>query len=284
MTRLTNKVAVITGTAGGMGREAALRFCREGASVICCDLSAAGNDETVALAQAQGGEITGIAPLDLTVETDVERLLATATQTYGGIDILYNNAATFRLGTIEDQSFEDFEFSMRAEVSTVFLATKYAIPYFRQRGGGTIINIGSIAGQVGTSVPGNLSGAAVHCVAKAGVIRFTEIAAIELAALNIRVNTVSPGVIATPRLAPYVGENGDSGFFRTFIDDALIDRIGRPSDVVAAAVFLASDEAEFITGTNLNVDGGFVASGGRGRPDQSVAAQIQQVMESLPRE
>src|SRR5579862_810299 len=266
MARLKNKVAVITGTGGGMGRDAALRFSDEGALVVGCDLKVPGNDETVALVRARGGEMTGIAPLDLTVEAEVERLMATAAQVYGGIDILYNNAASFRLGTIEAQSYEDFEFGLRTEISTVFLATKHVIPHFRRRGGGAIINVGSIAGQVGTSVPGNLPGAAVHCVAKAGVIRFTEVAAIELASLNIRVNTVSPGTIATPQLAPYIGVNGDSKLFRTFIGDALVDRIGRPSDVVAAAVFLASDEAEFITGANLNVDGGFVASGGRGRP------------------
>ena len=282
MTRLKNKVVVITGTGGGMGREAALRFSGEGALVVGCDLNASGNEETVSLVRSRGGEMTGIAPLDLTVENNVERLMAIAAETYGGIDILYNNAATFRLGTIETQSLEDFEFGLRTEISTVFLATKHAVPHFRRRGGGTIVNVGSIAGQVGTSVPGNLPGAAVHCVAKAGVIRFTEVAAIELASLNIRVNTVSPGTVATPQLAPYVGENGDSKLFKTFIGDGLIDRIGRASDVVAAAIFLASDEAEFITGANLNVDGGFVASGGRGRPDQSIARAFDTVMRSLP--
>lgn len=282
MARLKHKVAVITGTGGGMGREAAIRFSDEGALVVGCDLNASGNDETVALVRARGGEMTGIAPLDLTVEQDVEQLLATAAQRYGGIDILYNNAASFKLGKIENQSYEDFEFGLRTEISAVFLATKHAIPYFRARGGGTIINIGSIAGQVGTSVPGNLPGAAVHCVAKAGVIRFTEVAAIELASLNIRVNTVSPGTIMTPRLAPFIGENGDGPLAGQFVAECLVDRVGRPTDVVNAAVFLASDEAAFITGANLNVDGGFVASGGRGRPDQSIAEVFDRIMGSLP--
>lgn len=273
---------MITGTGGGMGREAAIRFAAEGARVVGCDLKEEGNAETVELVRAAGGEMTEIAPLNLMVEAAVERLMATAADAYGGIDILYNNAATFRMGSIEEQSYEDFNFSLQAEISTVFLATKHAIPHFRRRGGGTIINVGSIAGQVGTSVTGNLPGAAVHCVAKAGVIRFTEVAAIELAAMNIRVNTVSPGTILTPVLATFIGENGDNELAQAFIGDGLIDRIGRPSDVVSAALFLASDEAKFITGANLNVDGGFVASGGRGRPDSSVNELMTRVLGAKP--
>ncbi|WP_372387274.1 SDR family NAD(P)-dependent oxidoreductase [Xanthomonas axonopodis] len=282
MSRFAGKVAVITGTGGGMGREAAIRFAAEGARVVGCDLKEEGNAETVELVRAAGGEMTEIAPLNLMVEAAVERLMATAADAYGGIDILYNNAATFRMGSIEEQSYEDFNFSLQAEISTVFLATKHAIPHFRRRGGGTIINVGSIAGQVGTSVTGNLPGAAVHCVAKAGVIRFTEVAAIELAAMNIRVNTVSPGTILTPVLATFIGENGDNELAQAFIGDGLIDRIGRPSDVVSAALFLASDEAKFITGANLNVDGGFVASGGRGRPDSSVNELMTRVLGAKP--
>jgi NAD(P)-dependent dehydrogenase (short-subunit alcohol dehydrogenase family) len=281
--RLKRKVAVITGTGGGMGREAAIRFSDEGALVVGCDIHEASNDETVAIVRSRGGEMTGIAPVDAMVEKDVERLMTTAVQTYGGVDVLYNNVGWFRLGNIETQSLEDFEYGLRSEISTVFLATKHIIPHFRRRGGGSIINIGSCAGQVGTSVPGNLPGAAVHCVTKAGVIRFTQVAAVELASLNIRVNAISPGPILTPQTAPVMG---DPELSKAFVAMALTDRIGRPSDVVNAAVFLASDEAEYITGANLNVDGGVVASGGRGRPDQSIAAAFDEMMaarQSAPR-
>ena len=277
--RLEGKVAVITGTGGGMGRAAALRFAREGAKVVGCDLKADGNEETIAMVTSAGGEMIGLAPLDLTVEDEVERLMATAEKQYGGIDILYNNAAAFRMGEIETQSYEDFQFGLTVEVSTVFLATKHVIPRLRMRGGGSIVNVGSIAGQVGTSLAGNLPGAMVHCVSKAAVLRFTEVAAIELSPLNIRVNAVSPGTILTPQLEPFIGADGNNDLGKEFVADALIDRIGTPDDVVNAALFLASDEASFVTGSNYNVDGGFVASGGHGRPDPRVQKIVASVLQ-----
>ncbi|MCZ4519457.1 SDR family NAD(P)-dependent oxidoreductase [Rhodococcus ruber] len=275
--RLEGKVVVITGTGGGQGREAALRFVHEGAKVVGCDLKAEGNEETVRLVDRAGGRMLGLHPLDLTVEGEVESLMKAAEAEFGGIDVLYNNAGAFRAGTLESQSYEDFEFSLRAEISTVFLAVKHVIPRMRTRGGGSIINVGSIAGQVGTSIAGNLPGAAVHCISKAGVIRLSEVAAIELSPLKIRVNTISPGVILTPQLAPFIGEKGDEGLAAEFIRESLSDRVGQSSDVVNAAVFLASDEAEWITGINLTVDGGFVASGGRGKPDSRVAEIMRQI-------
>ncbi|MHC1563615.1 SDR family NAD(P)-dependent oxidoreductase [Actinomycetospora sp. C-140] len=272
--QLQGKVAVITGTGGGMGREAALTFAREGAKIVGCDLKVDGNLETVDLVESQGGEMTGLQPLDLFDESEVERVMATAEETYGGIDILYNNAGVFRKGTIEEQSYEDFEFSLRAEVSTVFLATKHAVPRFRRRGGGSIINVGSIAGILGTSQPGNLPGSMVHCLTKAAVIRFTEVAAIELSPLNVRVNVVSPGVVLTPQLVPFIGESGDNAMASELIACGVVPRVGRAEDVVSAALFLAGDGASYITGANLSVDGGWRASGGRGVPDPRVAAAL----------
>jgi NAD(P)-dependent dehydrogenase (short-subunit alcohol dehydrogenase family) len=167
---------------------------------------------------------------------------------------------------------------MANEVTLVFLSVQAALPVFERRGGGTIINVGSIAGMVGSGMPGNAAGNLVHCVAKAAVIRLTENLAIELSTRNVRVNSISPGVIDTPQLRPFLGEEPDAPLRVLFASKCLIPRIGEVEDIVNAAVFLASDESSYITGVNLPVDGGFSASGGVGRPtsevDDAVAAAM----------
>jgi 3-oxoacyl-[acyl-carrier protein] reductase len=131
---------------------------------------------------------------------------------------------------------------------------------------------------LGTSFPGNLPGAIGHCITKAAVIRMSEVAAIELAPLNIRVNAICPGPILTPQLAQFVGEHGENEVGQGYLAAGLADRLGRNSDVVEAAVYLASDAAEFITGVNLPVDGGFTVSGGRGRPDAAMAESFRKIL------
>jgi len=276
--RLAGKVAVISGTAGGQGRCAALRFAREGARVVGCDLKVDEARETVEQVRAAGGEMVSLQPVDLDDEAAVEGWIDFAVAHYGGFDILYNNAATARAGLLEELRRSDWDWNLANELTLVFLAVKHAVPVFRRRGGGAIVNVGSIAGMLGSGMPGNAPGNLVHCVAKAAVIRLTQALAIELSPLGVRVNCVSPGVIDTPQLRPFLGEDPESPMRRLFAGQCLVPRIGEVDDVVNAALFLASDEAAYVTGVNLPVDGGFSAAGGVGRPTDALAEAVQASM------
>ena len=272
--RLAGKVALISGTGAGQGRSAALAFAREGARVVGCDLDAAAGRETVELVRAAGGEMVSLEPVDLTEEAEVERWIRFAVERYGDFDILYNNAAVARTGRVEELRRADWDWNMAHEVTLVFLAVKHAVPVFRRRGGGAIVNVGSVAGMLGSGIPGNAPGNLVHCAAKAAVIRMTEALAIELSPLGVRVNCVSPGVIDTPQLRPFLGDDPASPIRALVERSCLVPRVGEVADVVNAALFLASDEASYVTGVNLPVDGGFSASGGVGRPGVDVARAV----------
>jgi len=276
--RLAGKVAVISGTAGGQGRQAALQFAAEGAKVVGCDVKVAEAEETVEMVRAAGGEMVSFQPVDLTDEDAVVQWLADAEAAYGGFDILYNNAAVAKAANLEDVTRADWDWNMANEVTLVYMAVRHALPAFERRGGGVIINVGSIAGMVGSGMPGNAAGNLVHCVAKAAVIRLTENLAIELASRKIRVNSISPGVIDTPQLRPFLGEEEDAPLRVLFASKCLVPRIGQPEDIVNAAVFLASDESSYITGVNLPVDGGFSASGGVGQPNNEVDEAVAKAM------
>jgi meso-butanediol dehydrogenase/(S,S)-butanediol dehydrogenase/diacetyl reductase len=276
--RLAGKVALISGTAGGQGRRASIHFAAEGAKIVGCDVKEAEAAETVEMVRAAGGEMVSLQPVDLTDEDAVRRWIDFAVDAYGDFDILYNNAAVAKAAVLEDVKREDWDWNFANELTLVFLAVKHAVPVFERRGSGVIINVGSIAGMVGSGMPGNAAGNLVHCVAKAAVIRLTENLAIELSTRNIRVNSISPGVIDTPQLRPFLGEEPDAPIRQLFASKCLVPRIGEVEDIVNAAVFLASDESAYITGVNLPVDGGFSASGGVGRPtsevDDAVAAAM----------
>jgi len=272
--RLEGKVAVISGTAGGQGRCAALTFAREGARVVGCDIKPDGAAETVEMVRAAGGDMVSLAPVDLADDAGAKAFVDFAVAEYGDFDILYNNAAVARAGLLEELSRDDWDWNMANEVTLVFLTVKHAVPVFRRRGGGVVINIGSIAGMIGSGMPGNAPGNLVHCVAKAAVIRLTETLAIELSPLNVRVNSISPGVIDTPQLRPFLGDDPDSAMRQLFSSNFLVRRIGEVEDIVDAALFLASDQASYITGVNLPVDGGFSASGGVGQPTSALADAV----------
>lgn len=261
--RLQGKIALITGTANGQGRAAALAFAREGAKIVGCDLKAEWAEETVELVRRAGGEMVSMQPVNLDDEAQVKAWIDFAVKTYGDFDILYNNASGVRGGTIESMTREDWDFNMANEVTILFLAIKHALPVFKRKGKGVILNTGSIAGMVGAGTPGNSPGGLVHNVAKAAVIRMTVSLAVELSPYNIRVNTVSPGMIDTPAIRPLIDACGVEPFTKRF----LIRRKGEPEDIAEAAVYLCSDAASYVTGVNLPVDGGWTASGGLGQPD-----------------
>lgn len=249
MSRLSGKVALITGIGGGMGREAALRFAAEGAKVVGCDLYEEGAAETVALVKAAGGEITNFAPVNLSKAEESSAWIMAAAQVYGGIDILYNNASHPKFGSIEELSIEDWDYVMNNELNLVFYASKAAWPHLK-KSKGVIVNVGSIAGTRGVEfMPQN-----AHGTAKAGVINLTQQLAVEGGAHGIRVVCVSPGFTVTPSTA-WLVEGGPQPF-KDNIARIPLGRVGQPEDIVNAALFLASDEASWITGINLVVDGG----------------------------
>ena len=250
--KLAGKVAVITGTGGGQGRAAALLFAAEGATVIGCDLAADRAEETLELVAAQGGVMRSTHPLDLADRSAVKQWLDDAAAEFGGIDILYNNASAPRFGQIDAMPAEQWHFTIRNELDIVFHVTQLAWPHLVARGGGAILNTASMAGLRATiDMPGSLA----HAAAKAGVIGLTRELALDGGPHNIRVNTISPGHIRIPWLnVPALREAAA----RT-INHQIIKRNGEPEDVAKAALFLLSDDASFITGSNLVIDGGYTA-------------------------
>lgn len=247
--RLAGKTALITGVGAGMGREAARRFAAEGAKVVGCDLNVAGLEETVALVREEGGEITGHAPVDAADPEAVAAWIEEAATVHGGIDVLYNNAGIQRFAPIDELAVEDWELNVRGELSLVFYAVRAAWKHLKERGG-VIVNIGSIAGIRGVEfMPQN-----VHGAAKAGVINLTQQLAVEGGPHGIRVVCISPGFIET-EATRFLVDDPPPPLKETW-DRIPLRRVGQPTDIVSAAVFLASDEASWITGINLVVDGG----------------------------
>jgi meso-butanediol dehydrogenase/(S,S)-butanediol dehydrogenase/diacetyl reductase len=247
---LTGKVTLITGTGGGQGRAAALRFAAEGALVVGCDVKDKGNAETIEMVEQAGGSMTGFAPVDLGDAAAAARWVEDAVGVHGRADILYNNASAARFGTIDSFSVEDWDFTMRNELDIIFYVVK---PAWRHlvASRGVIINTASVAGWVGSGPDGF-----AHCATKGGVLALTRALASAGAADGIRVNSISPGPILTP---------GTEEMFaidevrEAMISHLLIPRLGEPDDIAGVAVFLASDAASYITGADIRVDGGMTA-------------------------
>lgn len=248
--RLPGRIALITGIGGGMGRAAALRFAAEGARVVGCDLKAESLTETVRLVREQGGQIEGFAPVDLSDAEAAGAWVDAAAAVFGGVDILFNNASHPVFGAIDEMSVQTWDHGVANELSLIFYTTRVAWKHLKKSDAGVIVNTGSIAGTRGVEfMPQN-----VHGAAKAGVINLTQQLAVEGAPHRIRAVAVSPGFIVTPA-TEWLVENGDEAF-RKNIARIPLGRVGRPEDVVNAALFLASEEASWITGINLVIDGG----------------------------
>ncbi len=251
--RLAGKVALITGVGGGQGRDAALRFAAEGATVVGCDIDGAAAKDTLSAVRDVGLEADiASGDVDLGDPEQAQRWIESATERHEHIDIVYNNGSAARYGSIGELSVEDWRFTIRNELDLVFYVTKYAWPVLVASGGGVVINIASVAGWAGNrSVP-----FVAHMAAKGGVIAMTRQMAAEGGPLGIRAVSISPGVIATPGTADLlaVSEVRDA-----LVAQNLVPRLGQPADVVSLAVFLASDEAGYITGADFVVDGGLTA-------------------------
>ncbi|MFC0335898.1 SDR family NAD(P)-dependent oxidoreductase [Paenibacillus sepulcri] len=250
---LDKKVVLITGTGGGLGRVAALTFAREGARVVGCDINVDANNETVELLRRSGGEMTGIAPVDLTNPEQAQKMVEDAVAAYGGLDVVYNNAAIQYFGPMPNFSIEDWRRTIAGELDIPFFVSKFAWPHLVQRGGGVIINVASMAGLIAGETPPMVG----HSAAKAGVIAMTRQFALEGARHGIRAVAISPGPFLTPASDRDLGDNQAARDEIT--KKTLLKRFGQPEELVELAVFIASDRASYITGANYVVDGGATA-------------------------
>jgi NAD(P)-dependent dehydrogenase (short-subunit alcohol dehydrogenase family) len=254
MGRLDHKVAVITGAASGMGRGTAIRFAGEGAAVVIADLNQEGGDAVVRDCKEQGGRAV-FHKTNVESEADIKAAIERAVGEFGRLDITYNNAGIGGvLGPLEQVSAENWDRTFAVLLRAVFFGIKHSIPPMRKNGGGSIISTASIAGIVGQAGP------LVYSVAKAGVIHLTKCAAVELAKDRIRVNCICPGPINTPLVHKLI-PGGEAATLQLFQNTQPIARPGTPEDIAGMALYLASDDAEWVTGTAMVVDGGCVARG-----------------------
>ncbi|MFC4063523.1 SDR family NAD(P)-dependent oxidoreductase [Actinoplanes subglobosus] len=248
--RLAGKVALISGTAQGQGRAAAQGFAAEGAIVVGGDINAEGSAETARLVTGAGHAMISPLPLDVTDEASVTAWVEAAVTAFGRVDIVYANAGAVRFGPVDQQSYADWAFTVRAELDSVFLTVRAAWPHLKASRG-CVLTVGSTAGLTGSVTNQRTA----HSATKGGVIALTRQLAAEGAPHGIRANCISPGMIETEGtrqdlLAP-------DHPMRTIARAIPLGRVGTPADVIPAAVFLAGDEAAYITGANLVVDGGW---------------------------
>lgn len=254
--RLEGKIALVTGIGAGIGQGVALRYAREGATVVGCDISAAWADKTVADAAAEGLTIESVHPVDLTKPADVQRYIDHAAQTYGRIDILVNAAAIPpHMAPVSIMDYDtQWTPTMVGEVDLVFLAVKAAWPWMTRHGGGSIINFASVNAMRGSVNTGMVA----HCAGKAAVMAMSRQIAIEGGAHGIRCNTIAPGMVQTAATAAAGTSSG--AVAEKILQRLVIKRLGVPDDIAWAAVFLGSDESTWITGANFPVDGGVTAA------------------------
>lgn len=249
MGRLANKVAFITGTAGGQGRAAALLFAKEGAHVIGCDVKEGDADETVEMVRAEGGTMDSVCPVDLSDPAAATRWIDDGVAKAGKIDILYNNASAVQFAPMAIMTQAIWSFTLKNEIDLIFNTVHAAWPYFQKQGHGVILSTASASGHRGsTSV-----GAAAHAAAKGGVLALTKQLAAEGAPIGVRANSISPGAVITPGLIAALSPEQ-----RSHMDSVHpIGRAGRPEDIAYCALYLVSDEASWVTGSDFVVDGGY---------------------------
>lgn len=252
--RLKDKVCVITGAGMGIGRMAALMFAREGAKVVVADILEKDGMETVDLVTRVGGQAVFV-PVDIRKAAQVREMAAVAAATYGRIDVLYNNAA-IRRGS-EDHMIADLEEAVWDEIMDInlkgtYLCTKYVIPEMVKAGGGAIVNTSSAAALSARELP-------AYTASKGGILAMSRVIARQYSGSNIRVNCICPGTTRTERSSAMRADRGKDPL--AFPEkEFLMRRMAEPEEIVAVALFLASDEASFVTGASWAVDGGWTAT------------------------
>ena len=247
--RLDGKIAFVTGAGSGQGREIAMRFAAEGARIAAADLRGDTAEETAA--EIDGGLALEV---DVTRAQSVEVGLEAAVNEFGGIDILINNAGVTIVGAAHNLAEDEWDRQLDTNLKSIYLVSKAAWPLLVERGAGAIVNTASIYGIWAAQDD------AAYCASKAGVIMLTKCMALDGAAASIRVNCVCPGYIRTPMLEGFFEAQADPDATRAAaISGHPLGRLGEPADIASGMVYLASDEAGWVTGTVLVIDGGFIA-------------------------
>lgn len=246
---LEDKVAIITGAGSGFGRSTAELYAKEGAKVVAVDYNGEAAEATVQAIKNNGGEATAFTA-DVADEAKVKEFVQLAVDTYGKIDILFNNAGIYAPGNVEETDSDNWQRSIDVNVTALFLACKHAMPYLKETKG-NIINTASAGGIIG------FPGAIAYATTKGAVISFTRAMAVDYAEAGVRVNAISPGTGETGMTKELL-ENEE--VYQGFISPIPAKRLGQPEDVANAALFLASDLASYITGHALPVDGGWTMS------------------------
>lgn len=250
--RVEGKVALITGAASGLGAAAARCLASEGASVMLTDIAADAGEVVANEIVSEGGR-ADFRRHDVTSAEDWAEVVAATLERFGKLDVLVNNAGVGGLQDLMTLEFAAWRRVLSVNLDGVFLGLRHAGPAIAAAGGGSVINLSSVAGQVG------FAGLAPYCASKGGVALLTKAAALEWAPLGIRVNSVHPGVIDTPLVTSFVQAAGGDAFRAALISRHPLGRLGVPSEVGAAVLFLASDESSFVSGAELVVDGGYTA-------------------------
>ena len=257
MFRLDHKIALVTGSGSGIGREIALLYARQGAYVVIADIQLAAAERVVNEITAQDGRAQAV-QLDVADEAQVQAVFARVVQEHGRLDILVNNAGVSHVGNILETSLDDWERVMSVNARGVFLCAREAVRQMvaRQPQGGVLVNIASVAGMVA------LDRRLPYSASKGAVISLTRSIAIDFAQQHIRANAICPGTVHTPFVEGFLAKN-----FPTTSDEERdklharqpIGRMGNPDEIAHAALYLASDEAAFVTGSSLVIDGGLTA-------------------------
>lgn len=252
--RLKDRVTLITGAGMGQGRAAALLFASEGSKIAVGDVNEAAGKETVQLIKDAGGDAV-FSKCDVASEADCKKLVEAAVGEFGKLNVIYNNAGVLwkhRDKSVVDTKEEDWDAVMNICLKGVYLICKHGIPEIKKAGGGSIINIGSISALTGSSIAQD-----AYASAKGALIILTKSLAVQFAKDNIRCNIIHPGMINTPMQQEYMKNDN---WLKAVLDSIPLGRFGEPEEIAKAALFLASDDSSFMTGAEMVVDGGFVAT------------------------
>jgi NAD(P)-dependent dehydrogenase (short-subunit alcohol dehydrogenase family) len=251
--RLSGKVCLVTGAASGIGRETALLFAREGASVVAVDINESSGEEVVSEIHGAGGDAL-FTRADVTSAADVEGMIRAAEQRYGRLDVLFNNAGISPAGddSVTNTSEETWDLVMNVNLKSVFLGCKYGIPALLRAGGGSIINTASFVAIIGAATP-----QIAYTASKGAVLSMTREIAVEFARKNIRANALCPGPVDTPLLRSILSDEPKRQRRLVHVPPG---RFARTSEIANAALFLASDESSYVNGATFVVDGGITAA------------------------
>ena len=247
--RISDKVAIITGAASGIGRATAILFAKEGGKVVVADKNEVGGNETVDLIRSDGGQAI-FDYVNVTSATDIQGMVKTTINTYGKLDILVNNAGIAIRLPVVDLSEEDWDRNIDVNLKSIYLSSKYAIPRMIENSGGSIVNIASIYGIVGGRIR------AAYAASKGGVVNLTRSMALDYALHKIRVNCVCPGFVNTPLLKNILKNKEE---YQALADLHPMGRLGDMLEIALGVLYLASDESSFVTGIALPIDGGYTA-------------------------